>query len=160
MSDETVKRGAEEDRLLARLRELTEEIDPVPEEVTSFATAALGWRRIDAELAELLSDSALESESLATRSAGAARSLTFQAIDLVIALEIQELDAGALLLGQLAPPAVAAIDVRADDGSLVATAVADELGRFRVELAERRRVRIHVRLETSAAPVETSWFDI
>src|SRR5262245_38544115 len=132
MSDETRTGETEEERLLARLRHLTNELDPVPDEVMSFATAALGWRRIDAELAELLSDSALESESLAIRSGAGSRSLTFRATDLEVVVEIQERDAGALLLGQLAPPAVASIDVQGDDGATLATVAADELGRFRV----------------------------
>ena len=56
------------DPLLADLRRLAGEVDDVPDEVTGYARAALDWRRIDAELAELLSDSRLDPVSAATRS--------------------------------------------------------------------------------------------
>ncbi len=49
--------------LLDELRSVLDRVDPTPPEVTEFAKAALGWRRLDADLAELLADSALETES-------------------------------------------------------------------------------------------------
>jgi hypothetical protein len=157
----TAKRGDDgnHEDLLAELRVLANEVDPVPAEVTSFADAALGWRRIDAELAELLSDSLLESRATAVTRAGAsrARSLSFRARDLQIDVEIRDEDPGVVMLGQLAPPASASIDVQRDDSSIVATVEADALGRFRIELGERGRIRLLVRRE-SQPPVETSWF--
>jgi hypothetical protein len=147
------------EQLLRELRLVVGELDPVPLEVTSFAQAALGWRRVDAELAELLADSALQSESLAMTRSGVAqaRSVTFRAVDLEIDLEIRDGDPGVVLLGQLAPPAPAAVEVQRDDSSVAATVEADALGRFRVELAEGGRIRLRVRREPPAAPVETSW---
>jgi hypothetical protein len=162
MSEKRAAGGDDDDRLLRELRRLARKVDPVPEGVASYAKAALGWRRIDAELAELLSDSALESDSLAlTRSgAGSARSVTFRASDLAIDLELRAGDPGILLLGQLAPPAPAAIEVQRDDAAVAATAEADELGRFRLELPEGGRIRLRVRRAAPAAAVETSWIDI
>jgi hypothetical protein len=60
----------------------------VPGPVTEAAKAAIGWRRIDAELAELLSDSAVDAELLAgVRGAGTrARSVSFGAGELTIQL--------------------------------------------------------------------------
>src|SRR5262249_28448010 len=78
-----------DERLLEELRQLVREVDPVPDDVTSFARAALGWRRIDAELAELLSDSVLESEALAgVRGVARARVVSFRASDLELDVEI------------------------------------------------------------------------
>lgn len=153
--------GHDNDRLVAELRRLTEEVDPVPTDVTAFAKSALGWRRIDAELAELLSDSALDSDSLAATRSGVsrARSVSFRASGLEIDVEIHDRDPGVVLLGQLAPPAVAQIDVQRDDASIAAVAEADELGRFRIELAEAGRIRLRVRRRPPAKPVETSWLD-
>jgi hypothetical protein len=150
------------DELLDGLRALAGQVDPVPAEATGFARAALGWRRIDAELAELLVDSALDSESLAlTRSTLArARSVTFRASDLEIGLEIQETEPGVLILGQVAPPTRAGIDVQRDDSSLAASAEADELGRFRLELPEGGRVRLLIRRPPPDPPIETSWIGI
>ena len=153
--------GDDHGELLGSLRDLMRELDPVPDKVVSYAKAALGWRRIDAELAELLSDSALESESVALTRAGVAhaRQVTFRASDLEIDVEIQDRDPGVLLLGQLAPPASAEVEVQRDDGSVAATVEADSLGRFRAELAEGGRIRLRVRREPPATPVETSWID-
>ena len=153
---------SEEDRLLAELRELVSGVDPVPDEVTAYAKAALGWRRIDAELAELLSDSVLEPESLAmTRAGGAqARRLTFRSGDLELDLEIQEQDSGIVLMGQLAPPARADVEVQREDGSATVKIEADALGRFRAELAAGGRIRLRIRREPPASPIETSWIEI
>lgn len=148
-------------QLLDELRRLAGEVDPVPGEVTSFAKAALGWRRIDAELAELLSDSALEPATALTRGAAEVRAVTFRAADLEIDLEIHEGEApgSKVLLGQLAPPTSAEIEVQRDDQSTAATARSDQLGRFRIELSEGGRVRLLVRREQLTA-VETSWIAV
>ena len=159
MTTNPTNSNPEDDPLLAELRRLAGVVDPVPDEVTAYAKAALGWRRIDAELAELLVDSRLE--ALATRSVSeSARSLTFRASDLDVDLELQPEEDGVSLLGQLAPAGSAKIEAQRDDGSTVATVDADELGRFRLMLEPGARVRLIVRREPPAAPVETSWIDV
>jgi hypothetical protein len=150
-----------DERTLDDLRQLAREVDPVPDDVNSFAKAALGWRRIDAELAELLSDSVLESEAhAATRGVARARVVTFRASDLELDVEIRPAEPGVALLGQLAPGVSATIDVQRDDGSTVAAAEADRLGRFRAELPEGGRIRLVVRREPPAPSIETSWLDV
>ena len=147
------------EKLLEELRLLVNQVDPVPPEVTKFADAALSWRRIDAELADLLSDTALESaaSAAAVRGGERARSVSFRSSDLEIDLEIQRADGGGVsILGQLAPAARAAIEVQRDDESKLASAEADDLGRFRLELPEAGRVRLRV-VREERAPVETSW---
>ena len=162
MTKDGASNVSDEDRLLGELRRLVNRVDPVPDEVTAYAKAALGWRRIDAELAELLSDSVLEPDSLAiTRGDGAqARRLTFRSGDLEIDLEIQETDSGIVLMGQLAPPARAEIDVQREDRSASVKVEADALGRFRAELAAGGRIRLQIRREPPAPPIETSWIEI
>ena len=120
---------ANERELLAELRRMVNDVDPVPPEVTAYANAALGWRRIDAELAELLPDSELEPELAGTRSGLArARSVTFEASELTIELELEAVESGYVLLGQLAPPCEATVDVQRDDHSLAATGEAEAAG--------------------------------
>jgi hypothetical protein len=150
------------EELLDDLRRLAREVDPVPNEVTSFAKAALGWRRIDSELAELLSDSALDPAwaSLARSGVARARSVTFRAEDLEIDLSIEEDGPGLVLLGQLAPPGPADVEVQRDDSSVPASETADELGRFRIALTEGGRIRLRVLREAPASPIETSWIGI
>ena len=149
--------------LMEALRAVLKRVDPVPPEVDEFARAALGWRRLDADLAELLADSALESERALTRSGGAAvRSVTFRASDLTIDVEVAAAGDGRTVLGQLAPPSAGAtVDVQAADGSLLATAESDALGRFRLVLPTGGRVRLRVlRRDPSSAPIETSWLSL
>jgi hypothetical protein len=148
------------EELLDDLRRLARKVDPVPNEVTSYAKAAFGWRTIDAELAELLSDSALQALPAFARSGEArARSVTFRADNLDIDLSIQDDDDRRVLLGQLTPPGDAVIEVRRDDGSVAAAADADRLGRFRIELAHGGRVRLRIRRD-GTRDVETSWIGV
>jgi hypothetical protein len=152
-----------DDELIRELRPVLENSDPTPSEVTEFAKAALGWRRLDAELAELLADSALETEAESlVRSGESARRLTFRADGLSIDVEVQPEGGGFRLLGQLAPPpASASVEVQDADGSVVAAAEADSLGRFRLTLAAGGRIRLRVlRGEAASAPVETSWLSL
>ena len=138
-------------------------VDPPPPEVAEFAKAALGWRRLDAELAELLADSALETESAsAVRSGDAARRLMFRTEDVSIDVEVRADGPTRRLLGQIAPPpAAATVQVQAGDGEVVASAECDSLGRFRLTLETGGRVRLRmVRRDPPAAPVETSWLSL
>jgi hypothetical protein len=156
MTDNPTQPEGSDDPLLADLRRLANIVDPVPHEVTAYARAALGWRRIDAELAEVLEDSRLEVAGMRSV-VDATRSLTFRSSDLQVDVEVDESGDGSLLLGQLVPAVVAEVDVQRDDGTTLATASADELGRFRFELPAGGRIRLVVRREAPAPPVETSW---
>ena len=147
------------DPLLAELRRLAQEIDAVPDDVTAYAKAALGWRRVDAELAELLSDSRLETAALVRSGEARIRSVTFRGEEVEIAVEIHDRDAGIRIMGQLAPPLIAAVDVQFDDGTIAATVDSDELGRFRFDLDHGGRLRLLIRRVPPAQPIETSWLD-
>jgi hypothetical protein len=153
-----------DEQLVADLREHFARIDPVPPLVTQAAKAALGWRRLDADLAELLADSTLEAESLAgVRGAGAAvRSVSFGAGELTIDLEIHVDGTRLTLLGLLTPPSIARIEIQLADGATGATAVSDATGRFRTQLPAGGRVRLRLPpVGPGSAPVvETSWITI
>lgn len=152
-----------DDDLMTELRGVLGRVDPPPREVTEFAKAALGWRRLDAELAELLADSALEAEGAGlTRGGDSARSLTFRTDDLTIDVELLADAATRTLLGQLAPPpAAATVEVQTADGAIAATADSDALGRFRLRLEESGRIRLRiVRHDPPGAPIETSWLSL
>jgi hypothetical protein len=156
MTNNPTQPEGSDDPLLAQLRRLAQTVDPVPHEVTAYARAALGWRRVDTELAELLDDSRLTVAG--TRSvAEASRSLTFRSSDLQVDVEVDERGDGILLLGQLVPAVGAEVDVQRDDGTTLATTSSDDLGRFRFELPAGGRIRLVVRRPAPAPPVETSW---
>lgn len=150
--------------LMNELRSILERVDPPPAEISEFAKAALGWRRLDGELAELLADSALETEATALARSGSTggRWLTFRAEGLAIDVQIETDGEVRTLLGQLAPPpAAAAIEVQAGDGTVTATADADSLGRFRLTLESGGRLRLRVlRPDPPEPPIETSWFSV
>jgi hypothetical protein len=150
-------------RLMAELRRFFAEVDPVPSLVIDTAKASLGWRRLDADLAELLSDSALGEEAVAlTRGSGApVRAVTFSSATLTIDIEVHVEDQARTLLGQLVPPAPATIEIQTMDDSPL-SAEADRLGRFRVRLSAGGPIRLRVLGGDGQAgpPVETSWFTI
>jgi hypothetical protein len=155
-----------DDELMGELRELLGLTDPVPAEVTDFARAALGWRRLDADLAELLEDSALEAGSAAlTRSGGTgSRWLTFRADDASIEIEIElGAESGAhAMRGQIEPaPGAASVELQRFEGGTAAAVEADALGRFRLTLDTGGRFRLRLfRRDPPGPPVETSWFTV
>jgi hypothetical protein len=153
-----------DDEILERLRAIFERIDPVPPEVTEFASAAFDWRRVDAELAELLADSALETEATSlTRSGGSGgRRLGFRSFELEIDAELTVDGDACTLLGQLAPaPTEATVEVQAADGTSLASAATDSLGRFRLAFEAAGRIRLRVlRVDPPGLPVETSWLSV
>src|SRR5215204_6307751 len=85
---------------------MIEETDPVPAALVGAARASFTWRTIDAELAELTSDSALD--AAAVRSTRAPRLLTFTAGETTLVVQVAPLAAGQeterRLLGQLVAP--------------------------------------------------------
>lgn len=152
-----------DEAVVAELRAFFAEVDPVPRLVNETAKASLGWRRLDAELAELLSDSALDENSLAGVRGGApsVRALTFTATELTIDVEVHHEDETPTLLGQVSPAGAAAIEIQLVDERVVSTET-DHLGRFRVKLPSRGPIRLRVldRLRPSRVSAETSWVTI
>jgi len=153
-----------DESLVSELRQYFERVDPVPPLVIEAAKVALGWQRLDADLAELLTDSALEAESLAgVRGASAdVRSVSFGAGELTIELEIRVEGAGRMLLGLVSPPSIATIEIQSTDGDAVTVTETDRLGRFRAQLPAGGNIRLRLLPgePDSAQPVETSWITI
>ena len=148
---------------MAELRAFFNEVDPVPPPVTETAKASLGWRRLDADLAELLSDAVLEEGrfALARGSGAPARAVTFSSTELTIDIEVHLDGPGRTLLGQLSPPARAMIEIQLRDEARL-SAQADRLGRFRIQLPAGGPVRLRVLRVggRDSPPVETSWITV
>jgi hypothetical protein len=163
--EETMSTPADaDDSLIEDLRALFAKDDPVPPLVVDAARSSLGWRRLDADLAELLSDSALEEAGLAlARGTAAVRSVSFGAGELTIDVELHGEGDERRLLGQLAPPAGATVELQFAGGdSEPVRAAVDELGRFRVALRPASAFRLRVGVPDAGAPpqivyTETSW---
>lgn len=149
-----------DDELLAQLRAYFTATDPVPTHVRDAAEASLTWRTIDAELAELVADSA-EAPLVGVRSAPSAtggRLLTFSGPDLVVEVEVSAAGLGRRLVGQLVPPRTAEVEIRWPGGSLVRSA--DDVGHFTAEAVPAGPVSVVCRFTGTGAPVATSWVSI
>ena len=149
----------DDDRLVDRLREVIEATDPPPQRLIDVAKASLAWRTVDAELAELMSDSSAE-PALAVRSAGEApRLLTFTAGDTVVVLEVTR-EAGAhRVMGQIVAPGAATVEVRHSDG--VVSVTTDPDGRFRAAPVPGGPISVSCRFDDGVRPaVVTSWVSI
>lgn len=128
---------------LADLAAVGARLDPVPQGAFEAAVASFAWRMIDAELAELVFDSASRDRDLVgIRSIGASRQLTFEAPHLAVELEIDS-DAGCSLAGQLVPADSAEIEVRCPGCSM--TIHADDRGRFSVHQVPGHVVSLRIR---------------
>ena len=149
------------DPVMAEVRAVLENADPVPPAVIAAAKGSFTWRTIDSELAELVADSA---DSLAgsvgagVRGETAPRLLTFEAAGLAVEVEVAESGASRHLVGQLVPMTAAEVVVRWNTGS--ASTTADDLGRFVVSDIPAGLVSLAVRRPTDASPVVTSWVSV
>lgn len=146
----TVSGDGEADELMKRLRLAASELDPVPAEVLAAARGAFAWRRVNEELAELTSDSALELAGTAgVRGEGEARLLSF-AVEggLEVELEVSGPATGLKLLGQTVPATPGLARVSYPGGAV--TGPMDELGRFSLSGLVPGPARIELELSGEA----------
>lgn len=142
------------EELESALRGLFRDVDQVPGTARAAANAALGWRAVHAELAQLTADSGRE---LAHLRGAAPRLLTFAGDRMLIELEVSPADGAARLLGQLDPPSAAEVTVEAAAGPR--TTHADERGRFTVAGLADGWTRVVVNhADQSTGPITTEWF--
>jgi hypothetical protein len=140
-----------DDELLADLRRIAGEVDGAPELVTETARAAFSTRRLDDELAELLSDSDLT--AAAVRGDGP-RLLSFATAQVSLELQIAERDGQVSVRGLVVGPS------REIEVQTLSTAVrsltADGTGWFRADDLPAEPLRI--RVESMHGPaVTTGW---
>jgi len=144
-----------DDALRADLR-LAGQLDEVPPETVAAAKASFLWRTIDAELAQLVEDSAEVDNVLAgVRSTGTVRMLTFQSPTLTVEVEALEVGNRRRLVGLLVPPQAARVEVRHGRGTL--TVEADELGRFSADDVVPGPVSIRCLGPAGVKAVTTDW---
>jgi hypothetical protein len=149
-----------DDATEAELRALFAHMEPVPQLLQEAARDAYGWRTIDAELAELMRDSAEAEEEagLLVRGAHGPRQLSFESPQIGIELEVTATGPRERrVAGQLLPPREATVTVErpGEDGMTVQS---DELGRFVMEGLRAGVVRLHVALR--GAQIAIPWTSI
>ena len=151
--------GEQDEALIEQLRTAFG-ADVAPARVTDAAKAALAWLRVDAELAELLADSALDAEPALARGEAVVRSVSFSAGETVVELEVHPDGERRTLLGQLSPAAQRTIVIQHADGAEPASARSDELGRFRITLETSGTVRLRIADDRRDSAIETAWIPI
>ena len=137
------------DDLLARVSEAFEHgLDPIPAAMTTAACSAFSWRGVDAELAELLFDSASD-ELIGVRGASTERrSFRYGANAAVVRVHLTPLS----LVVMIEPPLSVLCRVVTSEGSLEERT--DDLGELVVDAPELP-VRIEVDLPTGK--IVTPW---
>ena len=139
-----------DEMLLATLRSAAAVREPVPAGVLQAARAAFSWRLIDAELAELVADSALELAPAGTRGGRESRLVTFE-VPGGTALELEATRVGGVfrLVGQVVPGRSGTAEVEHPGGSVAVDV--DEIGRFAAHGIRPGPMRVKLRLLTRGA---------
>jgi len=147
--------GPDDDALTAELR-TAGQLDEVPLETMAGAKASFFWRTVDAELAELVGDSADDDLLLSgVRSTSMVRMLTFRSPSLTVEVEALDVGGRRRLIGQLVPAQAGRVTVRHAGGT--PAVVADELGRFTVDDVAPGPVSLHCSGVAGAGELTTDW---
>lgn len=144
-----------DDQLMRELSGYFARTDPVPASVVQAAEAAIEFRDLDAQLAELLHDSALEDEQLAGVRGAGQRMLSFGAGERFVEVDVRTEGANRELAGYVVPAVPGTIRVEAPDRSIEAPV--DDRGRFRLLRVPRGPVRLWVTAPGQRRTV-TAWF--
>jgi len=134
--------------LIELLAETLDEMEPLrPELIDAVQSAAFTSRDLNAELADLVSDSAV---SASVRDDGGERLLSFAASGMTIDVDLMGDD---VVSGVIAPSLDATVTLETSDGHI--PLAVDDLGRF-VTRTTSRRLRVRI-VRNNEAPVVTQW---
>ncbi|GAA4736961.1 hypothetical protein [Phytohabitans rumicis] len=151
----------DDDVLIAELRRVAGEADPVPAVVVAAARAAITTRNLDHELARLVADSAdadLGRSFEAVRGPAReteSRLVSYEGGGVQVDLDLSPSGGGLRLIGQFSGAPVAECTLEQGDGTSRPVAV-DDLGRFAVEDLPAGPVRLRYRSATGDL-VRTAW---
>jgi hypothetical protein len=142
-----------DDQLMDRLRLMAARIEGRPRLVDDSARAALATRRLDAELAELVLDSAPEEVVAGVRGNQQTRLVSFQAATVTVELQVHE-SADRLALRGLVSGATGRVVVETTREQRVASIDSD--GWFAIGDLPRGSLRLRLQ-DADGAAVTTSW---
>ena len=145
---------ADDDRLIAWLRQIAGELDPVPDLVSQAARVAFGLRDLDARLAELVHDSAVDAPATAVRGPGP-RLLSFETDGVVVECEVTARESRRDITGQLVGGHASQVEARVP-GAAAVTVPVDDLGWFSIHDLPAGLVQLRCRL-ADGATIVTSW---
>jgi hypothetical protein len=144
-----------DDELLADLRRVTRQADPLPSRVSAAAATAFAFRDPDAALAALVGDSDHGLETVRADNAEA-RILSYELDGARADLEVTSTGDGPLLTGQLQDADPNGCELETGDGDRLPIPV-DEFGRFLLTSVPTGPARLRFR-SASGAPIVTGWF--
>jgi len=146
-----------EELVLAELRRIAAEVDGPPHLVLEAARAAFLMRRLDAELAELVADSAIDDGPVLVRGVeDGLRLLSFETDRVSVEVQVTEDGERRSLLGQVEG---ASGEVEVETSADHRVVVLDDSGRFTVEDVPSGTVRLHL-VADDGSPVTTSWVSL
>ena len=151
----TSKDRMPDDVLLHDLRRVLDVVDAHQSRNDEAAKTAFAWAHIDAELAEVVFDSAVDQPELVVRSGDSdPRQLTFKATAADVTIEIEIGRAG--LIGQIIPPQPAHIGITQASGTDVDLET-DEFGVFQVADLAPGQTSFVVRAADDSWSVRCAW---
>jgi hypothetical protein len=159
----------DDDGLMAELRRIAADVDPVPDAVVAAAHAAIETRDVDRRLAELIAELVADSEATAPGQAfeavrqgpdspAADRLLSFAGEGVGVELEVVGGRGDLVLIGQITGAVAGACELERGDGRRLPVEL-DELGRFLVPRQGGGPVRLRCRRPDGRAVV-TGWVNL
>lgn len=141
-----------DEELAARLGRALARVDAVPSDVIAAARASRIWRTVDSELAALMYDSVFDrGDRVGVRGFGS-RMLTFSSPQLTVELEV--VDAGTTVIGQVSAGTGARVEICHADGS--APVEVDHVGHFSYRRVRQGAMSVRV-TDPDGTVTQTEW---
>lgn len=145
-----------DDELIVHLSRISAEADPVPELLLAAARDAFALRELDARIAELVYDSAVDAPLAAVRGPGAGpRTLSFESGDVAVDCEVTARESQRDIFGQFVGGYAARVDAQPARAATVSVIV-DAEGCFGVSGLPAGPLRLRCHL-ADGTTVVTSW---
>lgn len=143
-----------DDTLLDELRRVLDAVDETPPDSLESARAAISWRSLDAELAELIGDSSVDGTELLVRGPVLDHRVISYSTD-EVRIDVEHTDGQ--LIGQVSPPVTGVAELYREDPAPSAVADIDEFGTFVLSDVAAGPVSLVVRPADQPWTVRTSW---
>jgi hypothetical protein len=131
--------------------------EPAPADAVEAAIDAYTWQAIDAELLELLYDSAVGTLPALRDDAPPSRLLTFTSPSVEIEIELTS-DAPPRVRGAVAPPGRYGVELQ--QGSSRVAGVSSEAGMFELTAVDTSPLRLIITTDVTEARLVTPWIEL
>ncbi len=156
--DPTMTPVAPSDReLLAALSVVLQEDEPVPVDAVEAAIEAFTWQAVDAELLQLLYDSAIEPLAPTRASESQSRLLTFTSPSVEIEIELSA-EQPIRVRGAVTPAGRYSVELQ--QGSSRVAGESSEAGLFELAAVDRRPLRLIITTDVTGVRLVTPWIEL